>query len=62
MFEQFLQLEQIKGEKLCYINFLKIKLKKFKMEDCEPVNTPMVIGCKLRKNDESAEENQTLYM
>ena len=36
-------------------------LKKFKMEACTPVNTPMVTGYKLRKNDESQEENQTLY-
>jgi hypothetical protein len=33
----------------------------FRMEDCAPVNTPMVTGCKLRKDDESLEENQTLY-
>jgi len=36
-------------------------LEKFRMEDCTLVSTPMVIGCKLRKNDESLEENQTLY-
>jgi hypothetical protein len=43
------------------LSFLKIKLKKFKMEDCALVNTPMITGCKLRKDDESLEENQTLY-
>jgi hypothetical protein len=36
-------------------------LKKFGMEDCKPVSTPMVIGCKLRKDDESKEEDQRLY-
>jgi hypothetical protein len=46
---------------MCYVIFLKIKLKKFRMEYCTPINTPMVTSCKLRKNDESLEANQTLY-
>jgi hypothetical protein len=37
-------------------------LNKFEMEDCEPVSTPMVIGCKLRKEDESKETDQTMYI
>jgi hypothetical protein len=36
-------------------------LKKFRMEDCKPISTPMVIGCKLRKYDESKEVDQRLY-
>jgi hypothetical protein len=36
-------------------------LKKFKMEDCKTVSTPMVTGCKLRKDDESKEVDQRLY-
>jgi hypothetical protein len=32
------------------------------MEDCKPVRTPMVTGCKLSKEDESKEENQTMYI
>lgn len=36
-------------------------LKKFRMEDCNPMSTPMVIGCKLSKNDESPNTNQNLY-
>jgi hypothetical protein len=36
-------------------------LSKLRMEDCTPVNTPMVTSCKLRKNDEAPEANQTLY-
>jgi hypothetical protein len=36
-------------------------LKKFRMEDCAPASTPMIIGCNLRKHDESVEENKTLY-
>ena len=36
-------------------------LKKFKMEDCRPVSTPMIIGCKMRKEGESKEVDQRLY-
>ena len=32
------------------------------MEDCKPMSTPMVIGCKLRKEDESKEVDQKLYI
>jgi hypothetical protein len=37
-------------------------LKKFEMEDCKPISTPMVTGCKLRKEDESKEDNKTIYI
>jgi hypothetical protein len=37
-------------------------LKKFDMEDCKPIGTPMVIGCKLSKEVESKETDQSLYM
>ena len=30
-------------------------LKKFVMEDYKSVSTPIIIGCKLRKDDESKE-------
>jgi hypothetical protein len=33
--------------------YVKDMLKKFQLEDCKPVSTPMTIGCKLRKEDES---------
>ena len=36
-------------------------LKKFKMEDCKPVSTPMITGCKLSKEDEYEEVDQRLY-
>ena len=36
-------------------------LKKFGMEDCKPVSTPMTTGCKLSKDDESKEVDQKLY-
>eukprot|EP00253_Pinus_taeda_P032738 PITA_32738 len=36
-------------------------LRKFQTEDCKPVSTPMVIGCKLSKDNESKEFDQKLY-
>lgn len=37
-------------------------LKKFGMENCAPISTPMVITCKLRKYEESIDENKILYI
>ena len=31
--------------------YLREMLKRFKMEDCKPVSTPMITGCKLCAND-----------
>ena len=31
------------------------------MEESKPVSTPMVIGCKLSKDDESLEIDHTMY-
>src|SRR5271156_5944418 len=36
-------------------------LKRFQMEDCKPVSTHMITGCKLRKDDGSPEVDQKLY-
>ena len=36
-------------------------LKKFKMEDCKPILTPMVTGCKLSIDDSSKDVDQRLY-
>ena len=36
-------------------------LKKFKMEDSKLVGTPIIIGCKLSKNDESLEVDHTMF-
>ena len=41
--------------------YIREILKKFGLEDSKPVSTPMAIGHKLTKNDESAEVNQTMY-
>jgi hypothetical protein len=50
-----------KGIFISQTKYIKEMLKKFGMEDCKPVSTPMVTGCKLSKEDESKEANQTLY-
>jgi hypothetical protein len=36
-------------------------LKKFIMEYYAAISTPMIMGCKLSKDDESLEENKILY-
>lgn len=41
--------------------YIREMFKRFRLEDCNPVSTPMVTGCKLSKNDESPDANQTLY-
>jgi hypothetical protein len=50
-----------KGIFILQAKYVKEMLKKFIMEYCSPVSTPMVTGCKLRKDDESSKANQTLY-
>jgi hypothetical protein len=51
-----------KGIFISQTKYIKEMLNKFRMEYCAPINTPMVISCKLRKYDEFPETNQTLYM
>jgi hypothetical protein len=53
--------QRSKGIFISQIKYIKEMLRRFEMEDCKPVKTPMVTGCKLSKEDESKEENQTLY-
>ena len=42
--------------------YLKEMLKKFQMEDSSTVNTPMVVGCKLSKDDISSDVDQRSYL
>ena len=53
--------QQEKGIFICQAKYIKEILKKFKMEDCKPVPTPMVIGCKLSIDDSSKDVDQRLY-
>jgi hypothetical protein len=41
--------------------YLKDMLKKFQMEDSSPISTPMVVGCKLSKDDISPDVDQRTY-
>jgi hypothetical protein len=36
-------------------------LKKFSMENCAPLSTPMTTNCKLNKQDDTLDINQTIY-
>ena len=53
--------QQEKGIFICQAKYIKEMLKKFKMEDCKPVLTPMVTGCKLSIDDSSKDVDQKLY-
>jgi hypothetical protein len=41
--------------------YLREMLKRFQMEDSKPVGTTMVTGCKLRKDDDSPDVDQSSY-
>ena len=56
-----LQVHQLKhGIFVTQSKYIKEILKKMGLEDSKPISTPMAIGHKLSKNDESAEVNQTM--
>jgi hypothetical protein len=41
--------------------YIREMLKRFRMEDCKPVITPMQTSCKLSKDDDSKSTNQRQY-
>ncbi len=48
-----LQINQCdRGISISQAKYINEMLKKCKMEDCKPVGTPMVTGCKLSKDDD----------
>ena len=53
--------QQEKGIFICQAKYIKEMLKKFKMENCKPVLTPMVTGCKLIIDNSSKDVEQRLY-
>jgi len=60
----FLSLKIVQSDKGIFISqskYMKELLKKFGMEDSNPVGTPMVTGCKLSKDDDSPKENKKRY-
>lgn len=50
-----------KGIFISQTKYAKDMLKRFQMEDCKPISTPMVTKCKLSKIDESPDVDQTMY-
>jgi len=57
-----LQVNQLKnGIFISQIKYVKEMLKKFTMEDCKPVSTPMTKGYKLSKDDKSPSVDQNMY-
>jgi hypothetical protein len=60
----FLGLQVTQTDKGIFISqtkYIKEMLKKFQMEDCKPMSTPMVTGCKLSLDDDSPKVDQTMY-
>jgi hypothetical protein len=48
-----LQVSQLdKGIFISQTKYIKEMLKKIQMEDCKPMSTPMITGCKPRKDNE----------
>jgi len=43
--------QQEKGIFICQAKYIKEILKKFKMEDCKPILTPMVTGVQINHKD-----------
>ena len=57
-----LQINQCdRGISISQTKYINEMLNKFKMEDCKPVGTPMVTGCKLSKDDTTEYVDQTMY-
>ena len=60
----FLGLQIIQSNKGIFIHqtkYVKDILRKFHFEDCKPVSTPMTVGCKLTKEDESKNVDKKSY-
>jgi len=53
--------QQEKGIFICKSKYIKEMLKKFKMEECKPILTPMVTGSKLSIDDSSKDVDKRLY-
>jgi uncharacterized membrane protein YciS (DUF1049 family) len=54
--------QRFEGLFLSQEKYLREMLKRFQMEDSTPMSTPMVTGCKLRKDDDSPNVDQSSYM
>jgi hypothetical protein len=50
-----------KGIFISHTKYIREMIKKFRIEDCKLVSTPMQTNCKLRKDGKYKDENQRLY-
>ena len=58
-----LQISRLKnGIFIFQTKYIKEMLERFNMEECKPVCTPMINGCKLSKEYEANEVEKNLYM
>jgi hypothetical protein len=46
---------------ICQTKYIREMIKRFGMEDCKPVITPMQTSCKLRKYDDSKSTDHRKY-
>jgi hypothetical protein len=53
--------QKYEGIFLSQEKYLKETLKRFQMEDSKPMSTPIVTRCKLRKDDDSPDVDQSSY-
>jgi hypothetical protein len=53
--------QRIEGMFISQEKYLRVMLKRFQMEDSKPVGTPMVTRCKLSKDDDSSNVDQSSY-
>ena len=57
-----MQIQQTtEGISICQAKYIEDMLKRFIMQNCKPVSTPLVVGSKLMKDDESSICDATLY-
>jgi hypothetical protein len=54
--------QRFEGMFISQEKYLREMLKRFQMEDSKPLGTPMVTGCKLRKDDDSPNVDQSSYI
>jgi hypothetical protein len=54
--------ETDKGIFISQTKYIKEMLKRFQMEYCKPMSTPMVTGCKLSLDDDSPKVDKTMYI
>ena len=60
----FLGLQIIQSKRGVFIHqskYVKDMLKRFQLEDYKPISTPMTVGCKLSKDDESKTVDTKYY-